>query len=87
MPREPDGYTVGTSTSTLGGSQASVKAIPALLRPSKACHALVATAWRELGLISSRNSPGLRIVDQPGTATIRAATRGGASRPLRNASN
>ena len=27
-PREPDGWTVGNSTRTLGGSQASVKAIP-----------------------------------------------------------
>jgi hypothetical protein len=29
MPPEPDDWTVRTSTSTLGGSQASVKVIPA----------------------------------------------------------
>jgi hypothetical protein len=58
---------------TLGGSQASVKAIPAPTVYQAGCHPLVVTTRRELGLGSRRNYPRLKRVALPGTARSRRA--------------
>jgi hypothetical protein len=70
-PRKPVDSTEGISTSTVGASEARVKAIPALTPYPGTCHVVGLTAWRESGFASRKPYSNLKVAAPSGTAKVR----------------